>query len=403
MTNNNNIETSENHIDRTQHNGLIYNLSLTSVLFFIIIMPWADGISDGLVRIFGILAFGMSSLLFVIKGTHRNYTYYHILIILLWSWVIFSVVWTPNIESGLEFAPRLFQIMLLPFLFTLVITSRHSLLLAYQAYVIGNIIGSSIIIYNYLNGIESPYYGRYTIQNIETDTMSIILVLAIPMAAYLTSIVPSKLMRIINTLAIPYVVFAIFLTGTRTGSIVAIIGVLYWLFTHRKASMKIRAVIIVLFMSSIIAVASFAPKASIERVFSAGKSIESGNLNYRTVIWSASLSQWRDSPVIGTGLGGLGNALSREHVNYAAAHNTHIQLLVENGMIGFFLYVLLELSILLIILKTKSLSEKAFLITLFGSIVVSQLTLHTHMQKETWFAFTMIVIQGLTLQKQRFT
>ncbi len=374
--------------------GIIYTLALYAVLFFIFLIPWADGLSDGLAKLFGIIAFGTSSLVLVIHGSHRNYSYFHFFVLLLWSWIIFSVVWTPNLQAGMETAPRLFQIMLLPFLFTLIITSRNDILRAYQAYVLGNIIGSSIIIYNYLHGIESPYYNRYTVPNIETDVMSIILALSIPMAAYLSSNLQSKLGKIIYTSALPLIIFAIFLTGTRTGSIVAVIGIMYWLFTHRNASIKVKASILIVFILSIIVVVAYAPKASTERVFSAGKSIKSGNLNYRTVIWGASIEQWKRAPIIGTGLGGLSNVLSEKHVNFAAAHNTHIQILTENGLIGVFLYIMLELSVLLVILQAPY-PDKVFLLSLFLSIVVSQLTLHTHTLKETWFALTIIVIHSL--------
>lgn len=382
-------------------NNLIYKISLLTVLAFIIVMPWGDGVLDGLVRLFGIIAFGIASLLFVTAGTHKKYTYYHLFLLLLWAWIIGSVMWTPNLKSGLELAPRLFQLMLLPFLFSLVIINKKSLLAAYQCYVIGNMIASSIIIYNFLHGINSPYYGRFTVKNIETDTMSIILALAIPMAAYLTSAMQGKLSKIIYTITIPYIIFAIFLTGTRTGSIVAIIGLIYWLYTHRSASIKVKLILVILFAISISAVATYAPKASIDRVFSAGKSLKSGNLNYRTVIWKASLNQWRESPIVGTGLGGLGDVLSREHVNYREAHNTHIHLLAENGIIGMAIYVLLEFSILYLILQARPFPEKFFLLALLFSIIVSQLTLHTHMQKETWFALTMLVIHSLMLQPQK--
>jgi len=379
--------------------GLIYKISLYSLLIFTFTIPWADGVFDGLVRIFGLLSIGMASFYLVTSGTHKNYSYFHISVVFLWGWIILSVAWTPSLESGLIMAPRLFQLMFLPFLLTLILNNRTSHILAYQSYVLGNFVGSSIILYNYLNGIESPYYGRYTIQNIETDTMSIILALAIPMAAFLTSVLKNKWMRMINTLFIPFIVFAIFLTGTRTGSIVAIIGILYWLYTHKKASAKIKFTIFVMFIISIFAILNLAPKASVDRVFSAGKSIQSGSLNYRTVIWSASLSQWKTSPIIGTGLGGLGHVLSREHVNYEEAHNTHLQILVENGIIGVLFYILLELSILLLILKVPPNPEKTFLLALFFSVLVSQLTLHTHLQKETWLAFTMLVIHSLSLSR----
>lgn len=383
----------------TQDSGFIYKVSLYSVMFFIFLIPWGNGLFDGFVKVVGILSFGLASLYLITQGVKKNFTYFHFFVITLWSWIILSVAWTTNIQEGLAMAPRIFQIMLLPFLFTIIISAKNSVLLAYKSYVFGTIVAASIIIYNFINGIESPYYGRYTIANTETDSMSIILALAVPIAAYLASVSTIFLMKAAYTISIPMIIFAIFLTGTRTGSIVAIIGVLYLLFTHRSASFKVKMAIAVVFIISIVSVLSFAPKASVDRVFSAGKSLQSGDLNYRTVVWGASLEQWKRSPVIGTGLGGLGDVLSREHVNYNAAHNTHIHILVENGIIGLFIYLLLELSILLVILQTPY-PDKVFLLTLFSAVVLSQLTLHTHIFKETWFALTMIVIHATLVSKR---
>jgi len=273
--------------------GLIYQLSLGSLLLFIFFIPWADSLIDGLVRIIGIVAFGFSGLLLITAGTHKNYTYYHLLVVLFWSWIILSVAWTINYPVGIELAPRMFQMMLLPFLITLVITSKKSINLSYHAYVLGNMIGSSIIIYNFIHGIEGENYQRYTIKNIETDSMSILLAFAVPLAAYLAANVSSKLLKILYTVAIPLVFFAIFLTGTRTGSIVAGFALLYWFYTHRKASLAIKLSLITAFILSIVVVANYAPKTSIDRVFSAGKSLKSGNLNYRTVIWNAAINQYK--------------------------------------------------------------------------------------------------------------
>ena len=379
--------------------SLIHKVSLYSVLCFIFLIPWGDGIWDGLARVFGILSFGLASLLLITEGTHKKFSYFHLFVLALWAWLILSVIWTLDINRGIDLTSRAIQIMLLPFLFSLIITNRKSILLAYQSYVLGNVVAATIILYNYLNGIQSPYYNRFTVQNIETDTMSIILALSIPMAAHLAAHLDKKGMRLFYLAIIPLIVFAIFLTGTRTGSIVAVFGISYWLFTHRRATFRIKMSIAVVLVLSIITVATFAPKASVDRVFSAGKSLKSGNLNSRTDIWKASISQWKNTPIIGVGFGGLGYALSREHVNYNGAHNTYIQLLTEGGLIALTLYLLLLGSILYLILQTR-LSEKIFLLSLFMVIIVSQLTLHLHIQKETWFTLSMLAIHASYARKR---
>ena len=393
----NNINQHLNHqysgdtsIDNNQ--GVIHKLALYTLLSFIFLIPWADGIYDGLPRLLGVLSFGLAGLLFITHGTHTNYSYFHLFVILLWIWIIISLAWTPGDVLGKEIAITGFQLMLLPFVFTFVIDNRKNLLLAYQSYVIGTMAAFGFIFNNYLHNI-SEFYGRYTIANIDTDLMSYILALAIPMAAYLAKAHQNKLLVILNIVAIPMIMYAIFLTGTRTGFIVGLLGIGYWLFTHRKAPLKIKAGMFIVFILSISVVLTYAPKASVDRVFSAGSSIKSGTLNYRTVIWKTSIEEWKNSPIIGAGVGGLYSQLSRKHVNYSWAHNTFIHLLTENGIIGLTLYILMIVSILYFILRTPF-EEKVFLLSLLLVMLVSQIALHTHIQKATWLTYTLLFIHA---------
>jgi len=380
---------------------IITKITLTMTLLFIFLVPFGDGLWDGLPRVSATLAISFSFLLFLVHGTQRNYNFFHFFSVLYIAWQLISLMWTPDLKWGKEVAITSIQLIILVFLLTLVLNNRKKIMWAYQTYVLGNIAGSGIIISNYLQGIQSPYYNRYGIKNIETDTLSIFLALSIPIAAYLATKHQSKILKLVNMLAIPLVFYAIFLTGTRTGSIVGIIGIVYWLFTHRKASLSIKAIIVMMMIASIVAISSFAPKASVDRIFSAGKSITTGTLNYRSVIWAGSLNQWEKAPIIGTGLGGLGFVLNKEHINFNGAHNTYIHNLTENGIIGLLLYLMIVITLLYYILQTR-IDEKSFMISLLMVVLVSQLTTHTHTEKIIWVVFSLLAIHA-TLPSNKIT
>ncbi len=387
----------ENH--HKLESSLIVKLALFLSMFFIFSIPWGNAVWDGLTRIFGIIAFGVAGLSLITHGTHTRYSIFHLLVALFGVWLIISLMWTPDLLRGEFLLTTTIQLLVIAFLVTLILDTKFKMLLMYQSYVFGNLVGSGIIIYNYLNGIESIYYQRYAIPTLDIDGQSIMLTLAIPMAAYLTTKFNSKLFKLINILAIPTIIFAVFLTGTRTASIVAIIGVLYWLFTYRNTSMRIKVTFFMLFVVSLIAIFSFAPEKSLDRIYSSGESITSGTLNNRTVIWGASIEQWKQAPLIGNGIGSLAYVLSTKHVEYDSAHNTYIHILTENGIIGLSIYLLMIISIIYYSLQTP-LSEKAFLISLLMVILVSQLTQHTHFHKETWFALTMLAIHAYLESKR---
>lgn len=392
----NTLQNSTHSVNSLQNKsvGIITKVSLFMSLFFIFSIPWGNAVWDGLSRIFGLLAFGAVGLAFISGGTRGKFGIFHLAIALLGVWFILSLIWTPDFERGEFLLKTTLQLMLLTLLVTVNIdNTKKNILLFYHSYVLGNLVGSGIIIYNYLNGIESLYYQRYAIPTLDIDGQSIMLTLAIPMAAYLTTQYRNKLLKTIYIAAIPTIVFAVFLTGTRTASIVGIIGILYWLITYRNSSFKIKTTFFILFIASMIAAVSLTPKESLDRILSSGQSITSGTLNNRTVIWGASIEQWKQSPIIGNGVGSLEYMLNTKHVEYDSAHSTYVHLLTENGLIGLGLYLLMILSIIYYGLRSPN-SEMFFIMALLATILVSQITQHTHFHKETWFALTMLAVHA---------
>lgn len=391
---------SESLQDLQLNKDFITRITFFSSLAFIFLVPWGDGFWDGTPRVAATISLGLAVILFLTRGTQRNYTIAHLFIILYFTWQLISIVWSPDQEYGIQVATTAIQLLLLVFLISLVFDSNKKIINAYQAYVLGNIVGSFIIIYNYLNGIMSLYYGRYGIVNIETDTLSIILALAIPIAAYLASKTQSKPIKAINLLAIPIIFYAIFLTGTRTGSIVGVLGILYWIFTYRRSSFIVKLIISLVMIGSVIAVLTLAPKASIDRVFSAEKSIQSGTLNGRTIIWRKSLESWKEAPMIGTGLGGLGYVLGHKHSKYRSAHNSYVHILTVNGIVGLLFYLLIIFTLFYYIAST-TFEEKAFLITLLLCLLISQMTTHTQSEKYLWILFTLMILHTKKISNYR--
>ena len=389
------------HLNQADSVGFISKISLFLTLFFIFSIPWGNAVWDGLSRVIGLLAFGMAGLSFITSGTRGKFGLFHLLIALLGAWFIISLLWTPDWERGKFLLSTTLQLMLLTLLVTINVNDKKkNMLLAYHSYVLGNLVGSGIIIYNFLNGIESVYYQRYAIPVLDIDGQSIMLTLAIPMAAYLTTQYQSKWIKVFYIIVIPTIVFAVFLTGTRTASIVGIIGLLYWLMTYRKSSLLVKTSFLFIFVASMLAAVSLAPKESIDRHLTSVQSITSGTLNYRTVIWGASLDQWKQSPIIGNGIGSLESIISNNHVEYDSAHSTYIHILTENGIIGLLLYLLIIVTIIYYSV-TAPFSEMLFFMSLLLTILVSQITQHTHFHKETWFALTMLAIHSYSVSKHR--
>ena len=380
--------------------SFIESSAYNATLLFIFMFPWGNYVFDGFNRIFGLASLGLSALLFVSHGSHRKYGIFHLLIFMYAGWVLLSVMWSPDTSSAMERAFVIVQLVLFALVYSFHFTTIKRIRMAYQAFAFGAMAGSIIIIYNYMNGILSKYWARYSIQNYEVDGIGIMLALGVICAAYLTTQYKSKLFVFINTAALPLYMFAIFLNGTRTASIVASLGLLYWLFTKRKASLPIKLMLITLLVVSIASIFAFAPKNSVSRISSSSQSA-SGTLNGRTIIWKAGLSQWKDAPILGYGIGSFESVVNPLHVDISSAHNSYLHVLTETGFIGFMLFIFMLISILYYIFKVPILDDKLFLLSFYAVVNISQVTMNMIYDKEAWFAFTLMAIHAYKLQEKQ--
>lgn len=387
--------SSLDHVSLTspQPMSFVHRLTWYCLLLMVFLIPWGEGLYDGLARMVAMPTLGLTLVMVVLEGSHRNFSAFNLFALLLAVWYLVGIWWTPDLQWGMEILKTYIMLIMMSFMFTYLINNEYKFRWTYQSYVLGTVVATGIIFNNYLNGVTGPYYNRYTVEHIETDNMAIILALGIPMAVWLYTQYQNKLARLLNVLFIPWIFYGIFLTGTRTGLVTGMIGIMYLAFTQRKASFNLKMIYVGLAISLAVAVVSLAPKASVERIFSLGKSLKSGDLNYREVIWQHSFSAWSDNPILGNGTGSLGNVLNSYHVEFKWAHNAYIQMLTENGLVGLILYLLMLASLLYYALKCE-LETKFFLLTLWVTIAVSQLTLHSQNLKEIWFVWSVIAVHG---------
>ena len=379
--------------------GIVHKVTWYFLLLMIFLIPWGEGVYDGLAKVVAMPTLGLSLVMLVLEGTHRNYSMFNLFAVILGVWYLVGVWWSPVPDASIKILKTYIMLILMSLMFTYLISDEYKFRGAYQAYVAGCFVATGVIFYNYLNGIEGPYYQRYTVENIETDNMAILLAFGIPMGVWLYTQTKHWALKLFNLSTIPVVFYGIFLTGTRTGLVCGAIGLMYLAFTQRKASFNLKMIYVGVLIGLAVAVISLAPKASVERIFSIGEAVASGDLNHREVIWQHTLSAWADDPLIGGGTGALGHSLNPYHINFEWAHNAYIQLLGENGVIGLAIYLLMIGSLLYYALKCQ-IETKFFLLTLWFTIFISQMTLHSQNLKEVWFVWSVIGVHGFYYSKK---
>ena len=134
--------------------GLIHQLAWWSLLAFIFLLPWGNGLWDGIAKVVGLFTFAFSGLMLVTQGTHRHFNLFNFMALVLGCWHIIALVWSPDQVWGWEVVNKFTQLVLFSIVYSYIINDAYKLRWAYLAYVTGAIVAFGIIFSNFLNSLS---------------------------------------------------------------------------------------------------------------------------------------------------------------------------------------------------------------------------------------------------------
>ena len=131
------VQQFDTNLDNSQmvDTSIIRKIALIMVLLYIFLIPWGNAVWDGFIRIFGMGSLGLAALVIVTHGTHRKYSFFHLFFLMFGSWVLLTLLWSPDISTGKDSASTIIQLVLISFVISLLIDTRDKMRLAYQSYV----------------------------------------------------------------------------------------------------------------------------------------------------------------------------------------------------------------------------------------------------------------------------
>jgi len=178
---------------------------------------------------------------------------------------------------------------------------------------------------------DNNYYGAMT-------------VMALPFVAYCAKIEQNKYLKYMFYLMVPFVIMAIFWTNAR-GAFVALLGVLFWLFLRsRHKAISLISLVLAAFLFL-----NFAPAKYLERLqtIQQYKTEASGRLHCQKV----AIEMVKNKPFFGVGFSAYESAyddydfLKGKYGPRRSVHNSVFQILSENGILGFSIWVFLLISV----------------------------------------------------------
>ena len=383
-------------------------LATLSIWVLIFTIPWQDmlmlpGIGT-VSRFVGILVIAISAF----ATLYVQYARVHLLnlaMFVFWAWGTTTYLWSVDPEGTQIAIVSYFQIMVMMWLIFQWTTRPEDISRFLSAYVLGCYVSVGATLFAYIYNVESAYH-RFAAAGFDPNDLAVIMSLGIPMAGYLAVVGRSDrlvwLYRAYPLLAL----VVVFLTGSRTGFLVAILGCSYMLWTYRALSLQNKIIFPVSGLIALLLLLPYIPVESLERIHTIGSSVSSGDLNYRTRIWAGAMEALGDasygglSILWGVGWDGFPTVITPYLGVPFVSHNAYLSILIEVGLVGFVLFMLIIAMVLRYVLQMPG-RERGLWLVLLSMWAIAAMVLNWEFRKETWFLFALAVAHANAVTKGR--
>ena len=369
-------------------------LGYWAVCLLVFAIPWENvllvpGVGT-ITKVFGALALGVGTLVVLMRGRFRTPSLFLWLALFFMLYGCASLFWTIDRVLTLERIWKNVQLFIMLWLIweaTDTVQRRGGLMLVY-------VLGAWVSV---LQTLERFHLGRGRVGgtrfaasvNFNPNDMGFLLCLGLPMAWHLGVHHPKVWVRWICRAYIPAGLFTVFITGSRSGLIVAMVALLLVPWTLPRLPVRLKAVTMVIMLAAAVVAVLYVPERSWERLSTTGQQIESGNLNDRVWIWTAGFKVFPEHPIIGVGGGAFSTAVGPYLGEDRAAHNTYLSILIDQGLVGeLFFLVLLFVSWLHA--RNAPIQERKLLIVLWMTLGIGLLPRAWEDKKATWLLFGML-------------
>jgi hypothetical protein len=382
------------------------------VWFFAVSIPLQELAASIFVEVAGTvsrligLAAGLVAFVAVIQeGRLRSFSVTHGIMAIYFAWGGLSFLWSQDQPATLARLLTSIQLLLMVLIFCQFATTREEVHGFVTAYVIGS--GISIVELLRRKAMGLTYYSgyfedRYTAFGNNPNEYALALALAIPMAWYLVMSNRKRWEVLLGWGLIAGGGLGVILTGSRGGFLSLAVAALIIPFSlHRLTGARKIASVGFLVFGVVVALAMTPQNvwnrlAKIEELAPANvPKTYYGELegpNIRTVIWKQGFNEFVNNPevaVVGVGAAAYVAGVEPLYGERYVAHNVFISVLVEQGVIGFSLFLII---IWLLVSKIRFLErdEKYLWAFSFMTWFVGVNFMTWEHTKNTWFLFGLL-------------
>ena len=101
--------------------GIVHKMTWMLLLLMIFLIPWGEGLYDGLAKVVAMPTLALTLLMVVLHGSHRDFSAFNLFALLLAFWYLVGIWWTPAMSWGPEILRTYFMLIMMSFMFTYLI------------------------------------------------------------------------------------------------------------------------------------------------------------------------------------------------------------------------------------------------------------------------------------------
>jgi O-antigen ligase len=368
---------------------------------FVLVLPWDVftqlPVLGSIPRLVGLVASAVGVLHVLARRRVRPLSWFHGFAMLFVVWGGVSSFWSIDPDATrMRFVTSL-QLLVLVWLIWEIAWSPERQRALLQAYVLGVCVAAVATMHNYVSGAAWFSYGtvettRFVALNQDPNELGVILALGLPMAWYLGFPQPQRRISWVWRLYVPLGITGILLTGSRAAFLTALVALVIIPWTLGRVRLRTKVALYALAVGSVILATSFVPAASLERIHSTRADIEAGYFGGRIYIWMAGLEVARAHPLAGVGAGGFGAAVAPTLHYDMASHQTFLEILVEQGVVGLLLFFAVVGAAIKPLRHLPPLERRLWMV-LLASLAVGSMSLHLGHRKQFWFVLGVLAAQ----------